>query len=336
LRFAGVKPQWEAVRFVLVCALLAGTCWSCAQFTGLADLSLTSQAASEDGGSPNSPGVSDGGGGTVLDATAPVQDDASAVPDGAAPPSTDSAGPGADSAAPGADAGTSTPPGPCTADAGPALVAVGSFCVDATEVTNAEYASFLAANPSTSLAPSPACSYKTSFTPSQGWPAASKGTSPVVYVDWCDAYAYCAWAGQHLCGAIGGGPSSKANAANKDVDEWYVACSTAGANVYPYGGNAYVQGKCNDSESGTNGTRPVASFPGCEGGYSGIFDMNGNAYEWEDACDVAAGASDSCVIRGGSWLFSGASYGGCNTYFNDYVVKRSDTYNDTGFRCCTR
>lgn len=320
------------VRSALRCAFLVVVCSSCANLTGLSDLSIGDQAYTNDAGEPVS---SDGGVVTSPDAAPPATD-------GSMPASEDSAAPDArtpdsgtvphDSGAPdSSDSGTSTPVS-CAIDAG--LVSVGAFCIDATEVTNAQYALFLAANPPTSLAPSPSCSYKTSFTPSSGWPATSKGTYPVVYVDWCDAYAYCAWAGKHLCGAVGGGPSSKANVANKAIDEWYIACSTSGANVYPYGGNVYQQGKCNDSESNTKGTRPVASFTGCEGGYTGIFDMNGNAYEWEDACDVSAGASDSCVIRGGSWLFSGASYGGCNTYFNDYVVQRSNTFNDTGFRCC--
>jgi formylglycine-generating enzyme required for sulfatase activity len=74
---------------------------------------------------------------------------------------------------------------------------------------------------------------------------------------------------------------------------------------------------------------------GCVGGSPGIFDINGNVYEWEDACDVSAGPSDACLIRGGSWNFSGATYGGCTTYFNDYSVLRSNTFNDTGIRCCS-
>lgn len=314
-------------------ALIGATC-ACGQLTGLNDLYLSSDDAAA---------ASDLDGGVT---PLPPSEDAAAVPgdstapssDAGPPPPVDAAASDAPAstvdASPGADSGGSPPPA-CVATAGPELVKLAQFCIDATEVTNDQYAAFLASSPPVSLAPSPACAYKSSFAPSSTIPS-GKGSNPVVFVDWCDAYAFCAWAGKHLCGAIAGGPSSKANAANVSVDEWYVACSTNGADVYPYGGNVYIQGKCNDYESKSGGTRPVGSFTGCVGGYPGISDMNGNAYEWEDACDVSVGASDSCVIRGGSWNFSGAGYGGCNTYFNDYVVKRSDTYNDTGFRCCDR
>ena len=318
---------------VAVTVLLGGL-GGCGQLTGLSALSLDGNDAALGGGSG-----SDGGSGAQGDDATSSEPDAAAPGDDATvivPPGDDAGGTGdsapSDTGAPVID---SAPPPTCKGTGGPALVKVTSFCIDATEVTNAQYAAFLATNPPASLAPSPECAYATSFTPSSQWPAAAnKASMPVVWVDWCDAYAFCAWSGKHLCGAIGGGSSSKANAANKAVDEWYVACSMDGANVYPYGGNSYVQGKCNDSASGANALRAVASFTGCEGGYSGIFDMNGNAYEWTDACDVAVGASDSCMIRGGSWDFTGTGYGGCNTYFNDYVVKRSDTFNDTSFRCC--
>jgi sulfatase modifying factor 1 len=154
-------------------------------------------------------------------------------------------------------------------------------------------------------------------------------------VDWCDAYAYCAYAGKRLCGAIAGGPSTLASLADKNVDAWYSACSGGGAKTYPYG-STYSTGTCNDYEGKANGTRAVASYSGCVGGYPGIFDMAGNAYEWEDACAVSVGPSDGCIIRGGSWYFSGAKYGHCADYFNDYTVKRSDAFNDTGFRCCSK
>ncbi len=305
---------------------------ACSQLTGLSDLNLVSGADTSGGadGAAGSPGD---------DATAPSTEDGAAAPspdsasNDAATMSTEDAGPPpAIDAGGGTDAGSTHPPA-CAAAGGPSLVKLDLFCIDSTEVTNEQYQSFLSASPALTLAPSPACSYKTSFAPSSPIPS-GKGTEPVVWVDWCDAYAFCSWAGKHLCGAIQGGSSSVANAANPLVDEWYVACSMNGANVYPYGGSTYVEGKCNDSEAKTNGLRNVGSFTGCVGGYPGIYDMNGNAYEWEDACAVSVGASDACVIRGGAFDFSGTGYGGCNTYFNDYTVERSNTYDDTGFRCC--
>ncbi len=333
LRNLGREPHSIAVHSLrrrLAGATLLGAVCSCSQLTGLSNLYVLGEDAS----------AADGGADALVTPGPPTSDASRTPTDDSGPVSSVGDGGGElDAGAPedtGAQDDTGVPPPECAATAGPALVRVGAFCVDATEVTNDQYAAFLAASPALSLAPSPACTYKTSFAPSSAIPS-GKGTLPVVWVDWCDAYAFCGWAGKHLCGAIDGGSSSKANAANKLVDEWYVACSTDGANVYPYGGNVYEQGKCNDSEAKSTGhARRSRDVPGCVGGYTGIFDMNGNAYEWEDACDVSAGASDSCVIRGGSWNFSGASYGGCNTYFNDYVVERSNTYNDTGFRCCDR
>jgi len=296
---------------------------ACSQLTGLSDLELataTGTAGDADAGAAPPGGE---------DATAPTTSDGSS----SSPPADDAAGSDAAGVPGTGDSGAPSSPPACVATGGPSLVKLANFCIDSTEVTNDQYQSFLSASPALTLAPSPACSYKTSFAPSSAIPS-GKGSEPVVWVDWCDAYAFCNWAGKHLCGAIQGGSSSEANAANPLVDEWYVACSMDGADVYPYGGSTYVAGKCNDSEAKTGSLRGVGTFPGCVGGYPGIYDMNGNAYEWEDACAVAVGASDSCVIRGGAFDFSGTGYGGCNTYFNDYTVERSDTYDDTGFRCC--
>jgi sulfatase modifying factor 1 len=235
-----------------------------------------------------------------------------------------------------ADVGADAPGVACGGTAGPAMVRVGAFCIDSTEVTNHQYSDFLAAKGQDFSTMPASCAFKSTLAPSSSWPAnPTKVNDPVVYVDWCDAYAYCAYAGKRLCGAIGGGPSTLASLADPRVDAWYAACSGATSSLYPYGPK-YVVGKCNDYEGKANGTRPVGSYTGCQGGYAGVFDMSGNAFEWEDSCAASVGPSDSCIIRGGSWWFSGAQYGACSAYFNDYVVKRSDTYNDTGFRCCSK
>lgn len=247
--------------------------------------------------------------------------------------SNDSGSGGSDASA---DVGVDAPVVACGGTAGPAMVRAGAFCIDSTEVTNKNYADFLAAKGQDLSGLPASCAFKSTLTPSSLWPAnPTKVNDPVVYVDWCDAYAYCAYAGKRLCGAIAGGPSALASLADRNVDAWYAACSGAASTLYPYGPK-YVTGKCNDYEGKANGTRPVGSYTGCQGGYAGIFDMSGNAYEWEDACATSVGPSDSCIIRGGSWWFSGAQYGACSAYFNDYVTKRSDAFNDTGFRCCSK
>ena len=311
----------------------------CARLSGLASLevdecmSKSCDPTTAGGDASGDASVRDAGGGADLDGSPlPAVDgalDSAAVTDAGG--SGDAGGSDAS-----ADVGVDAPVVACGGTAGPAMVRVGAFCIDGTEVTNHNYADFLAAKEQ-DLGTLPAsCAFKSTLAPSSSWPTnPTKANDPVVYVDWCDAYAYCAYAGKRLCGAIAGGPSALASLADRNVDAWYAACAGATSSLYPYGPK-YVAGKCNDYEGKANGTRPVASYSGCQGGYAGVFDMSGNAFEWEDACAASVGPSDSCIIRGGSWWFSGAQYGACSAYFNDYVTKRSDAFNDTGFRCCSK
>jgi hypothetical protein len=96
---------------------------------------------------------------------------------------------------------------------GPAMVPAGAFalptmCIDATEVTNAHYAAFLASSPAPGSGPG-ACTWNVRYEPLFHWPPPpERAAFPVVDVDWCDAFAYCAWAGKRLCGDPGGGPGS--------------------------------------------------------------------------------------------------------------------------------
>jgi len=110
--------------------------------------------------------------------------------------------------------GQETGPGPepCPGDAGPTMVRVGSFCIDSTEVTVAHYAAFVDAYPSLDAQP-PACSFNTSLAPV--WPedaGVPAPDMPVRYIDWCDAYAYCLWAG--ACRSRGGAYSTYAHKMN--------------------------------------------------------------------------------------------------------------------------
>ncbi len=253
-----------------------------------------------------------------------------AARDGAADAVADTGSP-ADAAADTKDAALA----PCPGTSGPVGVRVGSFCIDATEVTNRHYAAFVAAKNGDMSGQPSVCSFNSSYVPSLDWPAStSKLDSPVVYVDWCDARAYCAWAGKRLCGAVGGGSSTFGSVGNPTTNQWFAACSAGGTKTFAYG-NGYKVGACNDYELKLHATLPVGSLSTCVGGMPGISDMNGNVWEWEDGCETSSGGNDSCLIRGGSFNFAGATYSTCSGYFNDYKVHRSDNFDDTGIRCCS-
>jgi formylglycine-generating enzyme required for sulfatase activity len=225
---------------------------------------------------------------------------------------------------------------------GPALVnvpapagsAVSSYCVDATEVTNAQYAAFLDASVATTEQDT-TCAWNTSYTPSRDWPATGKDDYPVVSVDWCDAYAYCKWGGKHLCGKIGGG----ANDFGNDFDdatksEWFNACSAGGMSTYPYG-DAYDAKACVGIDYDQAGFQPATDVARavatamCAGGYGGLHDLSGNVWEWENSCNGPA-STDGCLMRGGAFN-SDTKYLVCGS---NYDRERNFSSASLGFRCC--
>jgi len=183
----------------------------------------------------------------------------------------------------------------------------GIYCMDRTEVTNEDYAAFLAANVVTS-GQAPECTWNDSYAPdttiacttTQGaYDPVGRPRMPVSCVDWCDAKRYCAWTGKRLCGAIGGGPNPPASYIDPNTDQWYRACSKAGTLKFPYG-NTYQPTYCAGLDN--SGTHPsqVANAVACIGGYAGVYDLSGNVAEWEDSCSGVSGANDNCLTRGGS------------------------------------
>ena len=250
---------------------------------------------------------------------------------------TSSAGSHGDGGAAGADSGgcsdvCGTPGcGDCPAT-GEFTPSGADFTIFETEVTNGQYAAFLATNPSVEIQVEK-CSWNGSFTPPNAWPA-GKDDHPVVWVDWCDAYAYCAWAGRRLCGRIGGGALGYGEFENPDEDQWFNACTTAGANVYPYG-DEYEPATCNGAESGAGATLPVASLSGCApDSENGPFDMSGNVWEWQDSCaDDELGEDDPCHARGGSYLTAEPDLLRCRTATTTYT--RTNVKANLGFRCCS-
>ena len=223
------------------------------------------------------------------------------------------------------------------------------YCIDRSEVKNAEYKAFLdAVGGATAGAQAPACAFNSSYAPDTAgacnqYDPVGKANLPVACIDWCDAAAYCKWEGKHLCGRVdGGGANPPASSADATMSAWYRACSHAGELDLPYG-NVYDGMRCIGLDN--TAIHPVAvPHTDCEGGYSGLYDMSGNVAEWEDSCSGDTGAADSCLTRGGSYLDTDKPVGNapsllCNSkvHGNPGVATkpRSTRNEEIGFRCCS-
>jgi sulfatase modifying factor 1 len=225
----------------------------------------------------------------------------------------------------------------CVGTGGPVAVPAGAFCIDSTEVTNKQYAAFLATSPSTS-GQIPECGWNSSFAPAKNPPPGSDN-APVVQIDWCDAYAFCKWSGKHLCGAMDGGALPLNSIDDPNQDQWFVACSHGGAAIYPYA-TAFDPSACNGPEQNSGAPQPASSFPKCVGGFPGIFDMVGNVDEWINSCGISVPpdggqhdpALDQCERRSGSFEDPTGSTQTCDF---ERSGSRNEVDLDIGFRCCS-
>ncbi len=312
--------------------LSAVGCVGCNSILGIDDHSLasdaSSSAASETGGGGGDDARAEGsvGGDDSADGgpARPTDAGADAPRDATADVATDAATTDA-----GTDGGCSCPVdrptcagGQCTVR-GPTMVAVGSYYVDSTEVTSAQYQDFLSAKAGDTSGQPSVCTWNTSYAPAAG---ANPPTDPVTNVNWCDAVAFCAWAGKHLCGAIGGGPLATGSVIDPTKGQWILACGGPNGADEPN-----PTAVCNASQ-GTGDLAPVASYTGCEGFDTGLFDLSGNAAEWIDSCEgpgADGGATDTCYLLGGSFI-NETSY--CNQVPDTYP--RSGASYGFGFRCC--
>ncbi len=214
-------------------------------------------------------------------------------------------------------------------------VVVDGFDIDATEVTNAQFARFVAATgyvtmaerkPDPALIPpeappflflpgaavfktaTPDSPYWWSYVPGANWrhPQGPKTTIegkenfPVVQIAYGDAAAYAHWAGRRL-------PTEA---------EWEYAASAGATTLYPWGDERVPGGRHrantwqglfplqDKAEDGFAGLAPVGCF---KPNAFGLYDMIGNAWEWTATpyLDSARGeGTDEAVytIKGGSFL----------------------------------
>jgi formylglycine-generating enzyme required for sulfatase activity len=213
----------------------------------------------------------------------------------------------------------------------------GTFGIDATEVTRAQYAKFYVDKAGDTSGQIGVCAWNASLAPLNEWPPTDELDYPVTWVDWCDAYAYCQWAGKRLCGKIGGGSVPYVDWTNPAVDQWFAACTSGGVYSFPYG-DSYdgLACYCDDYVGNVDAwPRSVGGLATCQSphpNYAGVFDLSGNVSEWEDQCNSENGPNDNCRTRGGQVRDTVASLR-CDAN-SDYKRSGNGGLN-IGFRCCS-
>ena len=221
------------------------------------------------------------------------------------------------------------------------------FSMDMTEVTRAQYSAWLATHPPTT-GQGPECQAKTTFAPDATCMAnklvcaTGCDDNPQVCVDWCDAQAYCAAFGKQICGArpdaLAMGPVTFADYNNAEKDQYEYACSADGKQLYVYG-NTYDKTACNTGCTGTGcKTIAVGSDAKCQGepnaaAFPGVFDLEGNAAEWDGVC-ASSDPAAQCRVRGGD-MQSTATTSACDYGTGVALVARNVAGPTVGFRCCS-
>lgn len=191
-------------------------------------------------------------------------------------------------------------------DEAPRSVSLRSFRLMRHEVTNGEFAAFVAATGHVTDPERRGAGYVwtdrwrevsgADWRHPQGSKSSIKGLArhPVAQVSARDAAAYCAWRGLRL-------PTE---------EEWEFAARGVDGRHYPWGNESPRQSggrRANfgaeeccapDASDGFLRTAPVESYPRGVSAF-GLYDMAGNVWEWTASAYAARGAE--IVIRGGGW-----------------------------------
>jgi len=235
-----------------------------------------------------------------------------------------------------------------------------TYCIDTTEVTMAHYAAFLAEKKDDLSGQREICKDNTSFEPPGDSDTAiircpndyflpdARPDWPMGCVDFCDADAYCKWAGKRLCGRIGGGTLTTEESIDPKASEWVNACTQGGKTKLPYG-NTFEDGRCIDATrmpkgAGLEGLAvladPQKNAPECRGTeppFDKVYSMSVGLVEWDDSVVGDTPDNATAGLRGGN-------YGGSSKQlFPPACAEPDGTQARTlfrfvgasiGFRCC--
>ncbi|MGC4088082.1 MAG: SUMF1/EgtB/PvdO family nonheme iron enzyme [Polyangiaceae bacterium] len=158
---------------------------------------------------------------------------------------------------------------------------------------------------------------------------------PIRCVDFCDAEAFCRWAGKRLCYDGSGLGTQAPRGVPK---EWNDACSNGLSTIYPWGNDGAAE-HCNTSKmgaacvngGGSCGPLAVGQSPACSTA-SGVKDLLGNVAEWVFSCNYVDPTRPleptGCLTRGGSYAVPLQTCNVESTLANDTRTA------ELGFRCC--
>jgi len=204
-------------------------------------------------------------------------------------------------------------------------VKIRSFYLDRTEVTNAQFKSFIERHPEWQKDKIPAAYHNGKYL--QQWTGnnfpAGQETYPVVFVSWYAAVAFCQDLGKRL-------PTEA---------EWeYAARGGLKGKSFPWGDEIPDKTRANFLASGLNAPTAVGSYPA--NGY-GLFDMAGNVWEFlADEWQKYPGKTDVAIrdflsvktrraLRGGS--YGGSAINLRVTYRDSHSPENAVEH--VGFRC---
>jgi formylglycine-generating enzyme required for sulfatase activity len=196
-------------------------------------------------------------------------------------------------------------------EAPPRRVHLPAFYIDRFEVTQAQYARFVAA---------------TRRRPPIDWPdgkvSPRQSNHPVVNVTFDDAQAYAKWAGKRL-------PTEA---------EWEKAARGTEGRIFPWGDSASTASAW--GEPGKERTWPVGSFTN-DVAACGAMDMGGNVWEWTSSWYDAYPGNDNLELAFGR-KYRVIRGGGAIEYYGKPATRRCaqrgrsvpyGTFDGLGFRC---
>jgi formylglycine-generating enzyme required for sulfatase activity len=196
---------------------------------------------------------------------------------------------------------------------------VAAFWIDRTEVTHEAYRAFVA---DTGRKAPVDPRFADFYAWREGDYPAGLANHPVVYVDWHDADAYCAWAGKRL-------PTEA---------EWEKAARGTDGRTYPWG-DTWEPDRCNTRETALGWTAAAGTTEGDVSPYRAR-DLCGNVSEWTADWYLAYPGSTLerrsfgkrfKVVRGGSWLLVHDPFARVTN--RTLSFKPTKRHRSIGFRC---